>query len=92
MYVLPVTLPIDQTASQPSFQFRAVKTDNGWAFQHVQTQLYLGIPHTVVPMDKPRGVTMVENPFTWMIIPYYRERVLFKYANTCSTLMMNTKH
>jgi hypothetical protein len=86
-----MTLTTDQTAPQPLYQFQAVKTDNGWAFQHVQTQQYLGIPHTVVRADKPRVVTLVENPFTWMIIPHHQENLLFKYVNWCSASTRNTE-
>ncbi|KAH6906895.1 hypothetical protein BKA70DRAFT_1563319 [Coprinopsis sp. MPI-PUGE-AT-0042] len=49
-------------------QFRAVRTDHGWAFQHVQTQRYLGIPHTIA-LDDAIQVSTVVKPFTWMIIP-----------------------
>ncbi|KAH6906901.1 hypothetical protein BKA70DRAFT_1563323 [Coprinopsis sp. MPI-PUGE-AT-0042] len=48
-------------------QFRAVETDHGWAFQHVQTQRYLGIPHTIA-LDDEVQVSTVVKPFTWMII------------------------
>jgi hypothetical protein len=61
-------------------QFRAVKTNHGWAFQHVQTQQYLGIPHTTVRADEAARIVGVAKPFTWMIIPYHMDRGNFKYV------------
>ncbi|KAH6871735.1 hypothetical protein BKA70DRAFT_1354804 [Coprinopsis sp. MPI-PUGE-AT-0042] len=48
--------------------FRAVETDHGWAFQHVQTQKYLGIPPTII-LDDAVQVSTVGKPFSWMVIP-----------------------
>ncbi|KAH6871732.1 hypothetical protein BKA70DRAFT_1578101 [Coprinopsis sp. MPI-PUGE-AT-0042] len=48
--------------------FRAIETDRGWAFQHVQTQRYLGIPHTV-SLSNFVQISTVRKPFTWILIP-----------------------
>ncbi|KAH6871089.1 hypothetical protein BKA70DRAFT_362154 [Coprinopsis sp. MPI-PUGE-AT-0042] len=61
-----------------SQNFRALRTDHGWAFEHVQTQKYLGIPYTVVHPDAPIQVSTVEEPLTWMIIPHHGNEKKFK--------------
>jgi hypothetical protein len=69
----------DNTPSHPAHQFRAVKMDIGWAFQHVLTSQYLGIPPSVV-CPHQTNVTMVGKPFTWLIVPNHTDRKQFQYA------------
>ncbi|KAH6871088.1 hypothetical protein BKA70DRAFT_1356735 [Coprinopsis sp. MPI-PUGE-AT-0042] len=59
-------------------RFRAFKTNHGWAFQHVQTGRYLGIPHTIMELDEVVQLSTVEKPFTWMIIPYHGDSKIFE--------------
>jgi hypothetical protein len=65
--------------AEPLHQLRAIKTDYGWAFQHVQTQQYLGVLHNIV-LDEAAQIVGVAKPFTWMIIPYHGEEGTFRYV------------
>jgi hypothetical protein len=67
----------ENTPADPALQFRAIKNGRGWAFQHVQTQQYLGIPYNVVGTEGAY-VSTVEETFTWMIIPHHHKRDNFK--------------
>ncbi|KAH6906891.1 hypothetical protein BKA70DRAFT_1223761 [Coprinopsis sp. MPI-PUGE-AT-0042] len=57
-------------------KFRALETDQGWVFQHVQTQRYLGIWHTISQLDEAVPVSTVGKSFTWIVIPYHENHKL----------------
>ncbi|KAH6871738.1 hypothetical protein BKA70DRAFT_301552 [Coprinopsis sp. MPI-PUGE-AT-0042] len=68
--------------------FQAFEMDNGWAFQHVQTKRYLGIPHTVVRLDDWVQLTSVPKPFTWMVVPHHRDGRKFQICLPFTSLLL----
>ncbi|KAH6871745.1 hypothetical protein BKA70DRAFT_1354880 [Coprinopsis sp. MPI-PUGE-AT-0042] len=67
-----------QSDNREGQMFQAVKTPGGWAFRNIQTETYLGIPHTIVyPDDNPR-LSSVDIEFTWMVLPHHEGGGEFK--------------
>ncbi|KAH6901878.1 hypothetical protein BKA70DRAFT_1307693 [Coprinopsis sp. MPI-PUGE-AT-0042] len=52
-----------------SQHFRAHDAGHGWTFQHVDSNLYLGLPPMTVKLEHGWRVRGVSTPFPWMVMP-----------------------
>ncbi|KAH6901956.1 hypothetical protein BKA70DRAFT_1307875 [Coprinopsis sp. MPI-PUGE-AT-0042] len=49
--------------------FQAVKTETGWAFKHINSDLYLGLGLTISTIASGTPVRGVAHVFSWMVLP-----------------------
>ncbi|KAH6887231.1 hypothetical protein BKA70DRAFT_1333549 [Coprinopsis sp. MPI-PUGE-AT-0042] len=81
-----------QKEDSSSKHFRAHNTAHGWAFQHVDTDMYIGLPPTTFKFETGIRVRGVDTPFPWMVVPaaILENENLFKlfvpYTNELSNL------
>lgn len=58
-----------QKAECPSQQFQVTNTGTGWAFQNIQSKLYLGLSPSIIIIAQGTPVRAVNHPFSWIVLP-----------------------
>ncbi|KAH6880323.1 hypothetical protein BKA70DRAFT_1343721 [Coprinopsis sp. MPI-PUGE-AT-0042] len=51
---------------------------NGWAFRHVASQDYLGLPNSVLPLSDGVPLCSVKKEFTWVALPHHEDTSKFR--------------
>ncbi|KAH6902267.1 hypothetical protein BKA70DRAFT_1435424 [Coprinopsis sp. MPI-PUGE-AT-0042] len=75
LFLLP--LSVGMTASR-CMQFIAVEMSNGWAFRNVDSQSYLGLPNSVVPLPDGVRLCTAKKEFTWVVLPHHEDNSKFR--------------
>jgi hypothetical protein len=60
------------------FQFIAKEMDHGWAFKSMQSGRFLGVPQSTARMKDGTELTLVEKPFSWLVLPVQNDPLKFK--------------
>ncbi|KAH6871734.1 hypothetical protein BKA70DRAFT_1241536 [Coprinopsis sp. MPI-PUGE-AT-0042] len=76
----PKSLTLNMYDEGEKQMFKAVKTANGWAFQNVKTEQYLGFPPTTVYPDNSLRLSSVAMQFPWMVVPHPEGRGYFTWV------------
>ncbi|KAH6880320.1 hypothetical protein BKA70DRAFT_1343709 [Coprinopsis sp. MPI-PUGE-AT-0042] len=67
---------VDDAAN--SQKFVATETEQGWAFQNIESKRFLGLPSSTGRIEDGTQVAFVEKPFSWIVLPVPDDPLKFK--------------